>query len=318
MKIFIKKVILFHLATFIGYLCFMALLALTLPHEYANHFKINYKNTVGHSFTRFNEVKEVENIDILFIGPSTTYMGFDPRIFEKHCITSFNLGSSAQTPIQTYVLLKRYLKQLNPKLVVYNPSPGFFQHKGVESATDLISNDIIDVHTLAMILNYSDLTIWNTFFYTSIRRFLNIDETYKQERYERFDTYIERGYVSRSVDVILDNNNNNPAAIYTQAWTPLPIQKEYFKKSIELLNKHNTDFIIVETPKRSISALNKEEINPEIDSYLEAFGNYINYNKLLEMEANHFTDNVHLNQNGVNLFNSIILKRPEFQNFTCQ
>lgn len=318
MKIFIKKIILFFLASFIGYVCFLAFLAFTLPYDYANQFKINYKNTVGHSFTRFNEVKEVENIDVLFIGPSTTYLGFDPRIFEKHCIESFNLGSSAQTPIQTHVLLKRYLNKLDPKLVVYNPEPGFFEHMGIESTTDLISNDTIDTHLLSMIFNYSNLTIWNTLLYTSIRRILKLGDSYQQDRIERFDTYIDRGYVSRSVDVSLDNGDINPVTIDTNSWNPLPIQKEYFKKNIDLLKNHNGDFILIETPKRSISALKSEVNNPKIDSYLETFGRYINYNNELNMESSHFADNVHLNQRGVDHFNRMILSGPEFQKITCQ
>ena len=98
----------------------------------------------GHSLNRFDEVKNKENVDILFLGSSHTYRGFDNRIFNNasaNGFTSFNLGSSAQTPIQTEVLLNRYLNQLNPKIAIYEVYPITFTLDGIESAMDLISND---------------------------------------------------------------------------------------------------------------------------------------------------------------------------------
>jgi len=78
-------------------------------------------------------------VDILFLGSSHSYRGFNPQYFSGY--KTFNLGSSAQTPIQTNLLLKRYLHQLNPKTIVYEVYPISLSIDGVESSSDIIAND---------------------------------------------------------------------------------------------------------------------------------------------------------------------------------
>ena len=76
---------------------------------------LNYKKgSYGHLYSRIRELKKTHDVDILFLGSSHTYRGFDPRIFARHGFHTFNLGSSSQSPIQTEILLKRYLDKLNP------------------------------------------------------------------------------------------------------------------------------------------------------------------------------------------------------------
>ena len=82
--------------------------------------------------------RKIKNVDVLFLGSSHAYRGFDPRIFRKRGYSSFNLGSSAQTPSQTKVWLKRYLKHLNPKIVIYEVYPGTFSSDGIEASLDLV------------------------------------------------------------------------------------------------------------------------------------------------------------------------------------
>src|SRR5688572_21718598 len=66
----------------------------------------------AHMYSRIKEVKQTKDVDILFLGASFAYRGFDPRIFKEYGYKSFNLGSSNQTPLQTKLLLDRYLKTL--------------------------------------------------------------------------------------------------------------------------------------------------------------------------------------------------------------
>ena len=101
----------------------------------------NVRNCVGcygHLFTRVKEAKETKNPDILFLGSSHAYRGLDPRIFAEEGITSFNLGSSSQTPINTQVLLHQYLDQIQPKMVIYEVYAGTLTSDGVESSLDLL------------------------------------------------------------------------------------------------------------------------------------------------------------------------------------
>src|SRR5438477_3987320 len=63
---------------------------------------------IGHTLQRLREVESVGSVDILFIGSSHAYRGFDPRLFAETGLTSFNLGSKAQSPLNSYFLLKHY------------------------------------------------------------------------------------------------------------------------------------------------------------------------------------------------------------------
>lgn len=126
---------------------------------------LNYKiGANGHLYSRVSEIKNFKDVDILFLGSSHTYRGFDPRIFSEYGYKSFNLGSSAQSHIQTKVLFDRYFETLNPKVVIYEVYPATFHFDGVESSLDLISNDKNDFYSLEMVLKINNIKTYNTFF----------------------------------------------------------------------------------------------------------------------------------------------------------
>ncbi|NHW60088.1 hypothetical protein HA378_33495, partial [Escherichia coli] len=79
---------------------------------------------------------------------SHAYRGFDTRVFSKNGISSFNLGSSSQSPINTQVLLKQYLDRIKPKMIVYEVYAGTLSADGVESSLDMLSNNKIDVNAI--------------------------------------------------------------------------------------------------------------------------------------------------------------------------
>ena len=117
MKKFIRAVILFTLFAACLYLPLLFLWGDAVP--YWVYTNLKYKR--GHDSTLFmlNEARHIKNPDVLILGSSHVYRGFDVRIFNKAGYKVFNMGSSSQTPLQTYVLLQRYLKTIRPKCVVY-------------------------------------------------------------------------------------------------------------------------------------------------------------------------------------------------------
>ena len=103
-----------------------------------------------HYMEKFIDFLNKSGEDVLIVGSSHAYRGIDPRILERDGITAFNLGSSAQTPINTKVLLHQYLEQINPKLVVYEAYAGTLAIDGVESSLDILSNNKIDINNLRL------------------------------------------------------------------------------------------------------------------------------------------------------------------------
>lgn len=132
---------------------------------------LNYRRGAsGYTYTRLHEVEKYKNVDILFLGSSHTYRGFDPRIFQLYGYSSFNIGTSSQTPLQTEVLLKKYIGHLKPSSVVFEVYPYVFSSDGVESSVDLIANDNIDKNTFLMAAKINNIKTYNTLLYAYVKR----------------------------------------------------------------------------------------------------------------------------------------------------
>lgn len=83
--------------------------------------QILIKNQKFDPFWRWKEFYEqpAHSVDLVFLGSSHCYRSFNPKIFDDALkIESFNMGSSSQTPITSYFVLKEILKTQKPKYVV--------------------------------------------------------------------------------------------------------------------------------------------------------------------------------------------------------
>ena len=262
---------------------------------------LNYKiGSYGHLNSRVKDLITYGDVDILFLGSSHAYRGFDPRVFKKYGIKSFNLGSSNQTPIQTEILLKRYLNSLNPKIVVFEAFPGVFSSDGVESAMDLIANDKIDYQTIKMALDLNHVKVYNTLICGMIRDLLNLDSDFVEpERIQKWkDTYIKGGFVEKEIS-FFENNE-----VYSlKKWDLVKYQKDAFERIIKKLTKLKINVILVQAPITK-ERHNSYSNNSEIDSYFKSLADYYNFNDILNLPSTtYFSDSDHLNQYGVEIFN---------------
>ena len=264
---------------------------------------LKYKQ--GHSSTiiMLDEARRTKNPDVLILGSSHAYRGFDVRIFNTAGYSAFNLGSSSQTPLQTYVLLQRYLKNIRPKFVIYEVYPGTFATRGIEGAADLISNDINDSLSYSMDLKINHLITYNTLAYGYYHDFTRgVPQTPAADLAPE-DTYIPGGYVEKTVtyfrnapaekkyEVIFDKN-----------------QRDAFEKSIALLKRNGIPYALVFAPVPK-STYNSYKNTTDIEHYFSRHGVYFDYNKKSGLDDSlHFFDDNHLNQRGVELFNHELLK----------
>lgn len=265
---------------------------------------INYRlGSNGHMNTRMKEVKETKNIDLLFLGSSHTYRGFDPRIFP---LKTFNLGSSAQTPIQTQILLKRYLNQLNPKTIIYEVYPEPLSGDGVESSTDIISNDINDWYSFEMALKINHIKIYNTLLFGWFRDALSMNKNFSESNIKDLDTYIKGGYVERQITYFNPSKQKNHEP--KKAEPIKDYQLKAFKENIQMIINRGINLILVQAPvpKQSYQTYNKHEYDSLMNSFQVP---YYNFNELVQLDDSlHFYDDNHLNQNGVKLFNLKLLE----------
>ena len=298
------------LVRLIQFICFAALFYTANLIVWERYFpailtpNINYEiGSYGHMNTRIKEISSYHDVDILILGSSHAYRGFDPRIFAEQGLRVFNLGSSAQTPIQTRVLLDRYLDDLNPKLILYEVYPGTFTSDGVESALDILSNDEIDMHSVRMALTINNIKVYNTLIYAVYNDIFSLDRGFNEQRRKGFDTYIEGGYVEKT-----PASNEEMPEFKPRKWNLEQYQLSAFEDILVILEEKEIAVVLIQAPitaNRYHSYLN----NSEIDKYFSKTGNYYNINEMLSLsDHDHFYDSHHLNQAGVELFNRKVLE----------
>lgn len=297
---FIKNIIVFCLASSILYVLFLILWGEFIPYKK----NINYNLGIGgHTFTRLNDIKKAKNIDILFLGSSHAYRGFDTRVFSETGYNSIILGTNSQTPIQSEFLLNRYLDSLKPNLVIFEVCPYVFSMDGVEASLVLLSNDMIDFELIKMTLKQNHLKIYNTLIYGLYREIFHHDkENYSENRVRKKDTYYRGGFVEK--DLVFYKKEN----IEKQKWNYNAVQFNSFRNIVNELKKRNIDLILIQAPVTT-DLYNSYKNNQDFDYEIRKYGNYFNFNERIHLnDSIHFLDYHHLNKYGVEIFNKNLLK----------
>lgn len=260
----------------------------------------NVRNCIGcygHLNTRVKEMPKFENVDILVLGSSHAYRGFDNRVFEKHGLKLFNLGSSSQSPMQTNILLNQYLDDLNPKLVVLESYAGVLGLDGVESSLDLAANNKMDQHYYKTLFDLKNIRSINSAIYGTFRELLGLNEDFVEDSIQAEDRYVSGGFVETE---FRQNPYNEEKS---KPWEINQQQLGYLEKNIQLLKEKNIPYILVQAPITKRLYESKTN-NAEIDSLLNSYGNYKNFQGELELnDTIDFYDSNHLNQEAVVKFN---------------
>jgi hypothetical protein len=301
MKKFISKIFVFIIFSGLFYIIFLFFWGSCMP----SIFKPNINYTIGsygHLYSRLDEVKNKKNIDILFLGSSHAYRGFDTRIFSEYNFESFNLGSSNQTPIQTKILLNRYLDQLNPKVVVYEVYPHSFMVDGVESSVDIIANDKNDLLSLKMAFKINNIKTYNTFIYGFIRDCLGLNKKFTESTKKGRDTYVSGGFVEKKIGYF------KPREFEKKTIDLKQVQLESFSEIISELKKKNIKIILIYAPIPRAN-YNSYSNNIYFDKLMSDYAEYYNFNEIMKLnDSLHFYDADHLNKNGVSLFNKKLIE----------
>ena len=303
MKKFLTYILIFPVFFVLLYPCFLIVWYSITPNYFRSN--LNYRiGSNGHLNSRLREVKNVKDIDILFLGSSHTYRGFDTRIFAEYGFTSFNLGSSSQTPLQTKVLLKRYLEQLNPKLIIYEVCPPAFSQDGAEAALDLIANDKNDLHSLRMALEINNYKVYNTLLFAMIRNYFLTNKMYAEPITKGADTYVSGGYVERRD---LHSEQVDIGKSYSLKWKYEISQFIALSEIMDLIKERKIKVLFVNAPVPRIRYTSFPSLY-EFENRIGSFGKYLDFNKLITLdEARYFFDENHLNQMGVDTFNRSLI-----------
>tara|TARA_B100001113_G_C21099374_1_gene618066 strand:- start:122 stop:1075 length:954 start_codon:yes stop_codon:yes gene_type:complete len=305
MKKFIKNILKYFLLSISFYIPLLII--------YGEYFNINLKSNLhkravyGNLFDRNNDIENFSNVDILFLGDSHVYRGFDNRIFLEKKLKTFNLASSGQTPKQTEILIKRHIDQLNPKLVIINANPNSFCVNGIESTYDLIINTKIDSMLIRSVFHYKNWRLLNTlifnFFKKNIKKNFNVESiTDYEKKYFKDNKYISGGFVERKLSFNTPQNYPSLELLYLEE------QFDAFNNIVNLIRKKDINFLITQIPvtQAYYNRVNNIKI---FNNKMRDIGEYINFNNIVDLnDSLHFYDSNHLNKNGVEVFNHFFIK----------
>lgn len=238
--------------------------------------------------------------DYLLFGSSHCYRVFDPEIFKEGNMDVYNLGSSSQTPVNSYWLMQKYIRYT--KKVILEVYPVIYSISGVESFNDILSatNDYTLLTGNAASMN--DLRSWQ---YLSIKPFIDNYLSHK----ELGKCVFRKGYVA-----VFDSAKNRNIE-----YKPVTLIKEnmdkqfvYLQKIIDLCKNKNKELILVYAPiPHQLRLINETYFIQQME--LITARNKVNY---IDMGRKHsydsrylFYDDDHMNSSGVKLFNRELIRR---------
>jgi hypothetical protein len=261
----------------------------------------------GQSLRRFRDLRSTGDVDVLIAGSSHAYRSFDPRIFAEAGLRAFNMGSTNQTPLNTYYLLQEFLPVLKPELVLVDVYVRTLSSEdGLESFFDLAVNLPLSLNMFKMAVATGQPHAVNRLVELQMGRLARpLDRI--QQKEVRGETYVPGGYCESEKIIGKDVEFQNFGKIH-----PAQIQIEYLEKIIGLLKDRGITAVLVTAPfpeehRRAIE--NYAALTRRIDRLArrhDVF--YKDFNGLLDLKTyTHFMDTHHLNHAGVQRFNRALL-----------
>jgi len=301
MRAFIHHIRLFIISCSVVYILCIVAIGLISKNGLGKNFVFPIGN-YGHTMLRLNEAKKSGPVDILVLGSSHAYRGFDPRIFKNHQLNIFNLGLSSETPLQSYFLLKKYYDQLQPKVVIQEIYPLLLENDGTENNSFLLANEPIDWDLTHLAFSHFNMQNINAWIYGSFRTLFKLnDELNLPVKYGE-DTYVSGGY-SQKDEIPFDTSKT----LIAREYQPLAEQLAALDSIQRFCQSKSCSLYFVITPVTSIEKhhiLNWSRIVQQIENIHPIH----DFSRLPTLDDTlHFYDTDHLNQRGVEIFNPILI-----------
>jgi hypothetical protein len=252
----------------------------------------------GHSQLRFQEAALQRKIDLLFIGSSHAYRNYDPRIFKQAKLKAFNLGSTAQTPVQTLQILEELGENLSPKYLIIDFFLPLFYNEGIESSIDLLAN----TNFYPVFLNeHEDMKWYNALLYrTMSKNILHLKSKTCSETIGT-DQYIRGGYVESHQPFNSKHETPKPSGHLNTK------QIQAFAKVIQWANDRSIKWMVVQSPMMNVQAAVSYQSLPKEIQTLIPENQFINGQPSVSVIPEFFIDKDHLNAKGVKAFDLWLL-----------
>jgi len=230
---------------------------------------------------------------VVIIGSSHAYRGYDPRVFRARGHAAFNLGSPSQSPLNSYVVLDRYVNPANTSLVVFDVFHGIFRSNAMESGADHIANAPDLGSAAAMAWNLGGIPALNML---AVRATAPGQATPPPP---------DRFYHGMGFGAKLDSAGPNPPKP-TANWNGSEeMQYRYFRKCMALCRERGVPVVVVQHYVRH------QQDRAELEAFarlmqaeLQPFGiHFLDFSLSPGVnDEHHFVDYGHLNLAGARLF----------------
>ncbi len=279
----------------------------------------------GYAFDRyrweeFYQLPKGDSLDILFLGSSHAYRGFDPELLKDWWgINSFNLGSSGQTPLTSLHVLRNAIQYQRPKMVVMelyfytllevdqlnNGGNNWLQLKNAAAKWRFLWQ-AFDGYEMCALTCLPILRRKNALPYV-LRKYLRGDD-----HLDHAGTYKGKGYVERSEQITgqrLRSPDFYDQLRLTQNWA-LPKHEKAIWEIAKLCAEADIEIRFISSPMPEIT-VQKIQDQSRIDAYFQQltkavgaeYRNDTQNPNLGLVDSLHFFDNNHLNAEGVKIWN---------------
>lgn len=307
-----KQIVLFILCSFSIYLLMMLALTQVKIGKFNLVYSVVDGSVIkgGDTYKRFNEFDINSKYDLVIMGSSHAYRGYDIRNFEKELPNCYNLGSGSQQINQTYILAQNLINSKNTKRVILEVYPQLFfaNTREIESAAYLVANLKQSSIAISIIKNENDLRLYNQFFIRLLKYFdapIEFSENVRNPYYKGYCSNSDSLKNPQKVKVSLAEFPKNYANVVCNqnSLGYLNLLLQYFKtNNIKVVVC--THFAPIETNKY-VYNLFTPLIQEVCDANDVLYFDYT-YKNNLPTEYS-FYDHSHLNSNGVKAYNKMLI-----------
>ena len=291
------------LMTFISvYLLFFAALFFYQPGGIPFIYRATQGNVWegGGTWLTFNKFDKAKKWDVIVVGSSHAYRGYNPEVFETYGLNTYNLGSSNQHMMCSYHIVKNYLNKSNCKLLILDMYDKVFSNDYIESKSDLIQNITNDKAAIQVALEMNDIRAINMItlrFFNKTIAPLNVDTN---------DYYLGFKKVKRFL-----NPKNKDENKLKWKYASNKHQESYLKKLLAYCQEEGIQVVAVSHPSPDLYKMAEhDKFVSEIQGILTAYKvPYYDYTNGKMLGGIYFyADPTHLNHIGVKLFNKKLIQ----------
>lgn len=246
----------------------------------------------GSAWMQYAEFDPTARWDAVVLGSSHAYRGYDPRVFRERGYRMFNLGSSAQTPMNGYYVLEQEADSLRTPLVIFDMYENAFTQDGLESTSELTQHVPSDAEAWGMAWGVRDPRALNMM---ALRYFTRDEGPMFKD-----STYRGAGYAVRAARA--------PADVRYDVGRPLRMntnQLRYFTACMELCRARGVQLVLTTHfyPHQSDQAKHAL-FHHFVDSTAHVHGlRYFDFAYAHDLnDRDHFCDHNHMNEAGARIF----------------